>query len=169
MRVQESIRAIVVRELRSLGREIEAYEDEKSLWAVPPGIANSAGTLALHLAGNLQSFVGAILGDTGYVRDRQAEFERRDVSRTELLAELEKTIEAVDSTLINLADDTLTRPFPLTFGVLEVTTGDFLNHLVAHLAFHVGQVDYHRRLVTGSSTSIEPVAIPELASAHPSH
>lgn len=167
MKIQESIRAILLRELQALRREIEAYEDEESIWAVPPGIANSAGTLVLHLAGNLRSFVGAVLGDSGYVRDRDAEFERRDVPRTELLTEIETTIDSVDSTLTALADNTLTRSFPLAFGQLQVTTGDFLIHLVAHLAFHVGQIDYHRRLVTGSSTSVGPVAIPALASALP--
>lgn len=165
MKVQESIRAILLRELHALQREIEAYESEESIWAVPPGIANSAGTLVLHLAGNLQSFVGAVLGDTGYVRDRKAEFQRRGVSRTELLTEIEKAIESVDTTLTALDDGSLNEPFPLVFGALQVTAGDFLIHLTSHLAFHVGQIDYHRRLVTGDSTSIGPVPIPDLASA----
>lgn len=167
MKLQTSIRAILLRELHALEREIEAYESEESLWAVPPGIANSAGTLALHLAGNLQSFVGAVLGNSGFVRDRQAEFERRGVSCTELLTEIEKTLEVVDATLTAIPEDRLSEPFPLSFGDLQVTTGDFLIHLATHLAFHVGQIDYHRRLTTGDPNSIGPVAIPKLASALP--
>lgn len=167
MKVQASIRAILLRELRALQREVEAFENEESLWAVPPGIANSTGTLVLHLAGNLQSFVGSVLGDSGYVRDRQAEFERRGVSRTELLTEIENTIQVVDATLTALPEDRLSETFPFGFGDLQVTTGDFLIHLTTHLAFHVGQIDYHRRLTTGDPSSIGPVAIPQLASALP--
>ena len=165
MKHQESIRAIMLRELRTLQKELEAYQNEEAIWTLEPGIANSTGTLVLHLAGNLQSFVGAVLGNSGYVRDRRAEFERRDVSKAELLAELERTIEAVDATLTTLSDETMTQSFPLTFGELQIRTDDFLNHLATHLAFHVGQIDYHRRLVTGDPTSIGPVAIPELESA----
>ena len=165
MKNQESIRAIMMRELRTLQRELEAYEDEAAIWTLAPGIANSAGTLTLHLAGNLQSFVGAVLGNSGYVRDRQAEFDRRGVPRAELMTELERTVEAVDTTLTALSDESMAQPFPLAFGPLQIRTDDFLNHLATHLAFHVGQIDYHRRLVTGDPTSIGPVAIPELASA----
>lgn len=165
MKHQESIRAIILRELRTLQRELEAYKDEGAIWTSRPGIANSTGTLVLHLAGNLQSFVGAMLGNSGYVRDRRAEFESRDVSRAELLAELEQTIETVDTTLANLSDEAMARPFPLAFGEHQLRTDDFLNHLASHLAFHTGQIDYHRRLVTGDATSVGPVAIPELRSA----
>ena len=167
MKPEESIRAILVRELRTLQRELEAYEDESQIWALPPGITNSAGTLALHVAGNLQAFVGAVLGGSGYVRDRRAEFQRRDTPRAELLAEIDTTIQAVGAALATLPAEKLDEPFPLEFGDLQVVTGDFLCHLSAHLAFHVGQVDYHRRVVTGDSTSVAPVAIPELASALP--
>ena len=165
MKLQESIQAILVRELRGLRREIEAYDDEAQIWHLPPGISNSAGTLTLHLMGNLQSFVGAILGGSDYVRDRDAEFSRRDVPVATMLRELAQTIAAVDEALGTLPDQRLSEPFPLAFGDMTVTTGDFLVHLATHLAFHVGQIDYHRRLVTGDNRSIGPLAIPELASA----
>jgi uncharacterized damage-inducible protein DinB len=165
MNTPQSVRAILLRELKALKRELEAYPDERVIWSTPPGIANSAGTLALHLAGNLQAFIGAALGNSGYRRNRQAEFERREVPRAELLAEIDQAIEAVDSTLLRLDDDQLTAPFPIEFGTLHVTTGDFLVHLATHLAFHLGQVDYHRRLSTGDSRSVSPAAIAELASA----
>ena len=83
---------VLTRDLKALRRELEAYDDERGLWAMPKGVSNSAGTLAMHLAGNLRAFIGAQLGGTGYVRDRDAEFNRRDVPRSELLAQLGEAI-----------------------------------------------------------------------------
>jgi len=164
MKPQESIRGVLVRELRALQRELDEYGKEGQIWQLPAGISNSAGTLTLHLVGNLQSFVGATLGGSAYVRDRQAEFSRRDVPRTEMIREIEQTIAVVDETMSTLSDEQLSNPFPLAFGEIRVSTGDFLIHLATHLAFHVGQVDYHRRLVTQNKNSIDPLAIPEMAS-----
>lgn len=165
MTLQESMRALLVRDLGALRRELEAYEDESQIWAVPVGITNSAGTLALHLVGNLRAFIGAALGHTGYERDRPAEFARRDVARAEILRDLEHTVEEIETTLDNLSQDRLSQPFPIVFGELRVDTADFLLHLATHLAFHLGQIDYHRRLVTAQGASVGPIAIPELASA----
>jgi uncharacterized damage-inducible protein DinB len=165
MNFRDSIRSVLIRELNALKRELEAYDDESDIWRTPAGISNSAGTLALHLAGNLQAFVGAVLGDSGYERDRQVEFSRRDVPLSELISELDRTILIVDSTLQTLPDDRLQDLFPLVFGAQQVGTADFLVHLSTHLSFHLGQVDYHRRLVTGNNLSIDPQAISDLASA----
>jgi len=165
MKPQDSIRGVLVRELRALQRELEAYGEETAIWEVPAGIPNSAGNLALHLTGNLQSFVGAILGGTDYVRDRPAEFSLRDVPRAAMILEIQRTVEVIDETLSDLPDGKLSQPFPLDFGGIRVSTLDFLIHLSTHLAFHVGQIDYHRRLVTGEQESIGPIAIPQLASA----
>ncbi len=165
MRLQTLIQAILVRELRSLQRELEAYPDETEIWSLPAGIGNSAGTLALHLVGNLQAFVGATLGDSGYRRDRPAEFSRRHVARQEIVQEIQRTVNIVESTLSRLPDDVAADDFPLSFGETRVETADFLVHLVSHLAFHLGQIDYHRRLTTGENRSVGPLPIVELASA----
>jgi hypothetical protein len=82
----DDLSRVLVRDLRTLAAELDAYPDDASVWACPPGIHNSAGTLVLHLAGNLRHFVGARLGGTGYVRDRAAEFAARGLSRAELRA-----------------------------------------------------------------------------------
>ena len=168
MNVHETVRAVLTRELRALRRQIESYDSEADLWQTPPGITNSSGTLTLHLNGNLLTFIGAILGNTGYVRDRDAEFSRRNVPRSELLSDIDSTIRVVDQTLAELDSRVLSEPYPLDFGGTRVSTADFLVHLATHLAFHVGQIDYHRRLVTGVNRSIAPLAIAELASASPS-
>ncbi len=161
----QSLAALFARDLAALRREIAAYPAESDLWRVAPGIENSAGTLALHVAGNLQHFLGGILGGTGYVRDRAGEFGRRDVPRAELLAEVDRAAAAVREALAGLTPETLVGAYPLAVGGVRVATGDFLTHLATHLAYHLGQVDYHRRLVTGDLSTIGAMAIPELATA----
>jgi uncharacterized damage-inducible protein DinB len=157
------LEAILVRELDTLRREIEAFSDEADLWRPLPGVTNPAGTLALHLAGNLQHFLGATLGGTGYVRDREAEFASRGLSRAQLLAAVDGAIAAVRAGFAAAPD--LDAPLPDAPGGFGVRTGDFLTHLVAHTAFHLGQLDYHRRVVTGRADSVRPMAIGALASA----
>ncbi len=162
--IVETIRACLLRELRALGRQVEAYDSEQSLWALPAGVPNSAGTLVLHLAGNLQHYIGARLGDSGYVRQRDLEFSRRDVSRSDLLEEIAAATRAVGSTLVQLSDADLATRYPEQLAGADVPTGEFLVHLAVHLGYHLGQVDYHRRLVTGNTTPLASVAIAELPS-----
>ena len=163
----DSLRHVLLRELRALRREIEAYPDDDTPWRQVPGAPNVGGTLALHLAGNLQHYVGARLGGTGYVRDRDAEFSLRDVKRDEILRTVDAAVDAVDRTLSRLDAGVLARPFPEPIGGCTVETGDFLLHLAAHFAFHLGQIDYHRRLVTGDRRTARPMSIPELRTARP--
>jgi uncharacterized damage-inducible protein DinB len=132
-----------------------------------PGITNSAGTLVLHLAGNLQHFFGACLGHTGYVRDRAAEFSRRGVAREDLVREIEAARAAVTAGLADLTASQLTAEFPEAVADTRLTTGEYLVHLVTHCAYHLGQVDYHRRNVTGSGTTIGAMRPAELSSARP--
>jgi hypothetical protein len=120
------IRQLLVRELRSLIAEIELYPSDALIWFTPPGIANSAGTIVLHVCGNLQHFVGAVLGGTGYVRDRELEFRQRDVSRAVLLAELQKTMGVVNDVLAHRPDEALLVPYPDVLGGLQLPCGLFL-------------------------------------------
>lgn len=161
------LREVLIRDLGALKRELEAYGDETDLWKVPAGIQNSAGTLALHLVGNLRHFIGTRLGDTGYVRDRDPEFSRRGVSRGELLAGIDRAILEIRVGLDALDASDLVGFFPDVVGGVRVTTGDFLIHLTAHTGYHLGQVDYHRRLVTESADTVGAMAPAELASAEP--
>jgi uncharacterized damage-inducible protein DinB len=162
-----SMAALLTRDLQALRRSIEAYPDDALPWRQPPGLPNSAGTLALHVAGNLRHFVGATLGGTGYVRDREHEFAARNLSRAELAAGLAATEADVSHTLGRLTEADLQREFPLPIAGHRFGTGDFLLHLVSHLSYHLGQVDYHRRVVTGDATPIGAMALPALASARP--
>lgn len=160
-----SVHAILRRELGAVRRSVEAYPDDASLWAHPAGLPNAGGTLVLHLCGNLQHFVGTVLGGTGYTRDRDAEFSRRGVPRAELLAEIDATAAAIDRGMAALADDDhggLAREFPARITNRPIATGDMLVHLAVHLAYHLGQIDYHRRVVTGDARGVGAVAPAEL-------
>lgn len=158
---------VIGRELRTLVRELEAYPTEGQLWAVPAGLPNSAGTLALHAAGNLLHFVGAVLGGSTYQRDRDAEFQRRDVPRAELIAELRRAEDVVQATLPALDAAALATPYAVPVANRRQVTGEFLLHLATHLAYHVGQVDYHRRIVTGNAAGAGAVSPSELPGATP--
>ncbi len=161
------LQSFLFRELRSLRRELEHYPDEASLWITPAGLPNSAGTLALHVAGNLQHYIGAQLGQSGYVRDREREFSVRNVPRSQLLAEIDAAEEAIRATLPRLTPEQLAADYPGAVGGVRLRTDAFLLHLVAHLAYHLGQIDYHRRVVTGDRTSVGAIAIADLDLARP--
>jgi uncharacterized damage-inducible protein DinB len=161
----EWIAGVIVRDLKGVRRELDAYASESDIWRVAPGIANSAGTLALHLAGNVQHFFGAVMGGTGYKRDRDAEFSRRDVPRAELVAQIEAAIVAVERGLARVSEAALAAEFPERIAGHTVTTGEWLVHLVAHLGYHLGQIDYHRRLVTGRGETVGTIAVTELRTA----
>ena len=138
------------KDLATLRTELESYPDDASVWKVEPGISNSAGTLVLHLTGNLKHFVGATLGKSGYVRDRDAEFADRDLPREALLQRIDETREVVAKTFGALAESVLDQPFPgkgpPALGDAP-TAGSLLIYMYGHFAYHLGQVNYHRRLV----------------------
>ena len=162
-----AVAAILDRDLQALAREVSAYPDERALWDTPPGITNSAGTLALHLAGNVRHYFGAPLGRTGYVRDRPTEFASRDVPRTTILAQIEEARAAVRAAAARTTPDRLQEDFPEVVGGVRVVTGEYLIHLVSHFAFHLGQLDYHRRVVTGQTRGMDAVRAAELSTARP--
>jgi len=142
---------LMVRDLDRLHSEIEAYPSEGSIWATGGEIANSGGTLALHLAGNLRHFVGAILGGDGYVRDRDYEFSASGVPRAEVLdkittarAVVDRVVQALDQEKL---DSAWVGPSPLGEGA---TNYEMLLHLSGHLMYHTGQVNYHRRILGAS-------------------
>lgn len=154
---------VVRRELDGFERELALCPDDASLWRVVPGVTNSIGTLVLHVCGNLQHFVGRCLGGTDYVRDRDAEFSRRDATREALLQELRTTARVVDRVLQQGVGDALERPFPEAVGGVTLGTGLFLVHLAAHTAFHLGQAGYLRRALTGDARSAGPLPLKALA------
>ncbi|MFI5220292.1 MAG: DinB family protein [Bacteroidia bacterium] len=135
------------RDLLKLKAEIESYTDENKLWIIKDSVSNSGGNLCLHIIGNLKHFIGATLGNTGYVRQRDDEFALKNISRTELLKQLDETIAVINKTLPGLTEKDLMKNYPLEKHGKIVTTGHMLLHLLTHLNYHLGQVNYHRRLV----------------------
>ncbi len=150
------------RDLRCFIREIEAFPDDAMLWRTVPGIANSAGNLALHVAGNLRHFVGAVLGGTGYQRQRDAEFAQREGSRAEVAALLEAGAIEVEAGLRALGESPLATPYPLPVLGHQPPTSRFLLHLSTHLAFHLGQAGYLRRALTGEPGATGGMGIADL-------
>lgn len=145
--ITEDLNALFIRDLTKLKTEIEAYQNEEMIWKTDKNISNSAGNLALHLVGNLSHFVGAILGNSGYIRNRELEFSLKDVPKTELIQQIEKATEIVTLTLQNLPAEDLVKEFPGEPLGYKMTTGYFLIHLSGHLSYHLGQINYHRRML----------------------
>jgi len=144
MKGQEFLRAYQ-EAFAQLRAEVEAFPSDESLWLEHHGITNAAGTLVLHLIGNTRWFIGSVLGTTGYVRDRPQEFAERDLSREELLRRLHEAERDVSETLLHLPADAFALQYSLdVFG--ERSTTDVLVHLLRHFAYHVGQINYYRRM-----------------------
>ena len=154
MGVQGDYARFFGRELATVRDELLAYPDNESIWAIPAGLPNSAGTLALHIAGNLRWFIGAQFAGSNYVRDRDAEFAQRGVAREDLIRQVEAASDEVTRGLAMLDDARLDQPFPLEVGGVRLPTGRFIGHLAVHLAYHLGQMDFHRRIVTGVNKSL---------------
>jgi len=160
--MKDWITNVITRELKALRREVESYPSDAHLWEIPAGISNPGGNLALHLAGNLQYFIGNVLGKNGYVRNRHAEFASRDVPRAELLREIDNAITAVQTGMSKISEADLSKPYPEKVGGVSESTGAFLAHFATHLAYHLGQVDYHRRIMTGEGKTVKAMALTEL-------
>ena len=160
--VIQELLALLVRDLQGFQREIALFPDDQAVWTTRPGVANAAGNLALHVAGNIRHFIGNNLGGIAYRRDRDAEFGRRSGSRDELIAGLGRALEAAQEVLPRLTAEQLERPFPGAHTPHPVSTRRFLLHLATHTAFHLGQAGYLRRIVTGDSRSTDTVTAARL-------
>jgi uncharacterized damage-inducible protein DinB len=144
-----SLNKILLRDIDKLEKEIAQYPNEESIWKLSGEIKNSAGTLCLHLCGNLQHYIGVGLGKSGYKRDRDNEFAARNISRERLLLEIRAARTSVEGTLSNLDASILETEYPLPVFDKPMTVQFFMIHLAAHLEYHLGQVNYHRRLLGG--------------------
>jgi uncharacterized damage-inducible protein DinB len=142
-----TITTIFERDLKKLHTEIELYQQEENLWATDKKINNSAGNLCMHLTGNLNTYIGKELGNTGYVRNRELEFSQKNVPRAQLLEMITDTSKMLHTVLQSLSAADLEKEYPVIVFTEKMTTGFFLVHLASHLAYHLGQVNYHRRLL----------------------
>ena len=145
--LSETLIKLFKRDLNKLKAEIEAYRDEKNLWLVTKEISNSSGNLCLHIVGNLNAFIGAEFGNTGYIRQRDLEFSLKDIPRIELIKQIDETILVVENTIKTLSKDDFQKEYSRRVFEDKMTTEFFLIHLIAHLSYHLGQINYHRRFL----------------------
>jgi uncharacterized damage-inducible protein DinB len=143
----ETLQQLFKRDLLKLKTEIESYQHESNLWLTDKTVSNSAGNLCLHLIGNLNHFIGAEFGKTGYIRNRPLEFSDKDVPRETLIQKINDTIIVVDTALSKITDDQLQQDYPIIVFAEKMSNEYFLIHLATHLAYHLGQINYHRRLL----------------------
>ncbi|WP_406684000.1 DinB family protein [Seonamhaeicola sp. MEBiC1930] len=135
------------RDLNKLKIEIDAYKTESSLWFLDKDINNTAGNLCLHVIGNLNHFIGAIIGNSGYVRRRDLEFSLNNIPKKDMLIQIDDTVQMIEKVLKHLSTKTLEEVYPVEVFGKPMTTEYFLVHLTTHLAYHLGQINYHRRLL----------------------
>ena len=135
------------RDLRKLIEEVKLFNNEEDLWKTHGSIKNSSGNLVSHIIGGLNHFVGATLAKTGYVRNRDQEFAIKNVNRKDLVAQLEELIPLINKTLNGLTPEQMEAPFPIVFDRPGSSTSYVLLQLLLHLNYHLGQVNYLRRML----------------------
>ncbi|HZW64122.1 MAG TPA: DUF1572 family protein [Hanamia sp.] len=135
------------RDLDKLKEEINLFKNEEDIWKRKEGITNSAGNLTTHLLGNLNHFIGKILGNTGYVRNRDEEFSVKNIPREKLISDINSLKEIMKNTLHNLSEEDLQKEFPVKIQEQTFTTQNMLIYLLAHFNYHLGQVNYLRRML----------------------
>lgn len=142
-----TLQILFKRDLTKLKEEITAYQNEENIWIVDKNITNCAGNLCLHLVGNLNHFIGTLVGKTDYVRQRDLEFSLKNVPRSELIQQVEATLVMIEKVLSQLTATDLEKEYPIIVFQKKMTVGFFLTHLTTHLTYHLGQINYHRRLL----------------------
>lgn len=135
------------RDLNKLKIEIQSYQNETKIWYTDKEISNSAGNLCLHIIGNLNTYIGAQIGKTNYIRNRELEFSNKDIPKSVLLAQIDDTILMLNQSLKMVSNEELQKEYPLLIFENKTSTEFLLIHLTTHLAYHLGQINFHRRLL----------------------
>lgn len=147
MTLNQTLRILFERDIQRVKTEIESYKNEENLWKLEGEILNSAGNLCLHLIGNLNHFIGAEIGKTGYIRQRELEFSQKNIPKKELIEKLDEVIQIVDRSIKSLGEEKLFTETSVPKFTEKQTNAFLLLHLHAHLNYHLGQINYHRRLL----------------------
>lgn len=136
----------ILEKMRDEVRSLSEPLSEADFWKKPLDPGNSVGHLVLHLTGNLNHFVGAQLGGSGYVREREREFtETQPPSKKDTLGKLDEAVATFRRVVEGLSAEQLAAPHPETrFGVVLKA----LTYLLTHFALHRGQMSYIVRLLS---------------------
>jgi uncharacterized damage-inducible protein DinB len=143
----ETLKILFERDLKRLRKEVELYDNENNLWKIDKNITNSAGNLCLHLIGNLNTYIGKEIGKTDYIRNRELEFSLKNIPKAELLKKIDEIILIINNSLDKLTQEELIKEYPAMVFDTATSTEYLLMHLTTHLTYHVGQINYHRRLL----------------------
>lgn len=143
----QTLKSLFTRDLNKLRQEIDSFKDENNLWRIQNNISNSAGNLCLHLMGNLKTFIGKEIGKIDYIRNREFEFSAKDIPKLTLLKQIDETIDIVNQSLDSMQEEQLAEDFPVIVFEKPISTEYMLLHLATHLSYHLGQINYHRRLL----------------------
>ena len=141
------ITSLFEKDINKLIEEINLFKSDEDTWKVKEGVTNSAGNLTLHLIGNLNHFIGATLGNSGYVRERDNEFSEKNIPRVQLTEALKNTLEVIKKTLDALSEQDLKKDFPVPINQKILSTEYMIMHLINHFNYHLGQVNYLRRML----------------------
>lgn len=143
----DSIKELFLRDLEKVKQEISLYRNEINLWSKNGDIKNSGGNLCLHLIGNLKAYIGVGLAELDYTRDREFEFNGSDITKEQLLIGLDETMEAVSVGLTKISEADLEKDFPIVIWDEPTKMVYTILHLHSHLNYHLGQINYHRRMI----------------------
>lgn len=141
-----SFKQLYINFLNSLRDEISSYKEPENIWLLKGSISNTPGNLCLHVCGNLNHFFGAVIGNTGYIRERDLEFSKKILSREELINDIEQTKIMIGKIFDGLTPDDINKIYPINKFGENVTYGFIFSRLVSHLSYHLGQINYHRRI-----------------------
>jgi uncharacterized damage-inducible protein DinB len=141
------------REIEKLKNEVLAFESDDLIWRTPDTQVISAGNQCLYIAGSLQHYIGNIIGDSGYIRNKEAEMKAKNISRERLLEEIENMRQVVVDTLEQVSKTELQKQFPTNEFEEPVSTEFFLIHLLRKLSYHLGQISLLRQLVSAKIES----------------
>lgn len=148
--LSSELASLFARDLHRLRQELSAFPDTTALWAVGPGVTNAAASLALHLEGNLREYIGRQLGGHDFTRDRPREFSARGIAQAEIVARIDAVMASIPPVIAELSEEALDATYPEDVLGSPRSTRQFLIHLLGHFNYHLGQIDYLRRLTTGA-------------------
>lgn len=133
--------------LQDLRQEATQFKSEELLWKTLPGVKNSCGNLFLHLIGNLNYFIGAQMGNTGYVRNRDLEFSAKDVPVHEIIKQIEALETIIPTVLQSKSEGWLAEEFLMEFLGAKQKNEFMITQMLVHLNYHCGQINYLRRML----------------------